>query len=137
MSQAIYDQVSRTIGANRVFMDIESIQIGVNFHEVIATALGQSGVLLAIIGPDWAPSVELGRRSRLFETGDLVRFEISTALLHGLRVVPVLVDDAAMPKEVDLPIDLRVLPRLNAFRVNHASFVKDVQQLLDSIFEVG
>ena len=49
----------------RVFMDIDSIEAGQNFAQVIQEAIDSSDVLVALIGRHWATSVdEDGRGQR-------------------------------------------------------------------------
>jgi hypothetical protein len=56
---------------------------------------------------------EQGRR-RLDNPEDFVRIEIATALSREVRVIPVLLDGASMPRTTDLPDDLKPLVRRNA-----------------------
>jgi len=58
-----------------------------------------------------------------------VRLEIATALKRNIRVIPVLVDDASMPRASDLPDDLRSLVRRNAVEVSHTRFNADSERL--------
>lgn len=55
------------------------------------------------------------------------------ALTRGIRVIPVLVDEAPMPTVVDLPTDLAGLARRNAVRVDHETFATDIRRLLDAV----
>lgn len=62
-----------------VFMDLDSIEAGVRFAEVIRDTVGPSGVLVALIGRQWLTLAdEEGRR--LDNPDDFVRFEVQTAL---------------------------------------------------------
>src|SRR6516165_8465034 len=78
----------------RVFMDLDSIEPGLDFAEVIEEAVGSCVVLVALIGRQWATLADKEGRRRLDNPGDFARFEIRTALERGVRVVPVLVDGA-------------------------------------------
>lgn len=75
-------------------MDVDSIEPGLDFRDVIADAIDRCDALLAIIGPGWPTG-------RLAEPDDLVRVEIEAALRRRIRVIPVLVDDAVMPRASD------------------------------------
>jgi len=55
-------------------------------------------VLLAVIGRRWLIAVEEEGRRRLDHSEDYVRLEIATALKRGIRVIPMLVDGASMPR---------------------------------------
>jgi TIR domain len=101
----------------RVFMDLDSIEVGVDFAKVIVDAIKACGVMVVLIGPQWATLAnEEGRR--LDEPDDYVRFEVRTALRRGVRVIPVLVEGARPPRREELPPDLRRLARLNALEMS-------------------
>ena len=53
-----------------------------------------------------------------------MRVEIGTALKRDIRVIPVLVEGAAMPQPGDLPDDLKSLPRRNALEVSPTSRIR-------------
>jgi hypothetical protein len=48
--------------------------------------------------------------------------EIRAALKRQIRVIPVLVDGALMPRSMDLPDDLKTLVRRNALQIRDTSF---------------
>jgi hypothetical protein len=76
----------------QVFMDLDSIEAGLDFAEVIARAVDSCAVLLVLIGRQWATLADEDGRRRLDDPDDLVRFEVQSALERGVRVIPVLVD---------------------------------------------
>ena len=92
----------------RVFMDLDSIEAGLDFAEVIAEAVGSCAVLVALIGHQWATITDEGGRRRLDDPDDFVRFEVQAGLERGVRVVPVLVDGARPLRQQQLP-DLMML----------------------------
>ena len=118
------DRLTDRFGEDQVFMDVESIEPGLDFRDVITDAIDRCDILLVIIGPGWATA-------RLAEPDDLVRIEIEAALRRGIRVIPVFVDDAEMPRAADLPQSLAALARRHGTTVRHASFRQDVARLLD------
>src|SRR5205814_9978642 len=75
-----------------VFMDLDSIEAGLDFAEVIGEAVDSCAVLMALIGRQWATLADEQGRRRLDDPDDWVRFEIRAALERGVRVIPVLVD---------------------------------------------
>jgi hypothetical protein len=101
-----------------VFMDLDSIEAGLDFAKVISDAVNSSGVMVVLIGPQWATLADEEGQRRLDDPGDYVRFEIRTALKRGIRVIPVLVEAAKPPRQQDLPPDLRRLARLNALEMS-------------------
>ena len=108
----LYDRLESTFGRQNVFMDFDSIPVGANFREYIIAAIERSQLVIALIGPKWLG--ERGECRRIYDTDDFVRLEISSALARGISVIPVLVNNAEMPRPDQLPSDLRELPLLNA-----------------------
>jgi len=47
----LYDRLADRFGADLVFMDVATIDLGVDFAEVITRAVGTCQVLVALIGP--------------------------------------------------------------------------------------
>ena len=99
----LYDRLIRRYGDRQVFMDVASIDPGSDFAESIRRAVRSSTVMLAMIGPRWASIGDDHGRPRLHNKVDLVRLELEVALEHEIRIVPVLVDGAAMPRAAELP----------------------------------
>ena len=55
----INDWLVQHFGAGAVFMDVESIPLGVDFKEFLSEAVGKCNVLLAVIGGDWKTGLVL------------------------------------------------------------------------------
>src|SRR5215471_16956680 len=115
-------------------MDIDTIVLGLDFVEAIQDAVGSCDVLLAVIGRQWLtstdrPSTDRRRRRRLDNPEDFVRLEIMTALERRIRVIPVLVGGASMPKSTELPDVLQPLARRQALVVGD-HFHPDVDRLI-------
>ena len=72
-------------------------------------SVGSCDALIAVVGRNWMTSADKEGRRRLDNAEDWVRMEIATALKRGVRVIPVLVDDAIMPLSTELPDDLKLL----------------------------
>jgi ankyrin repeat protein len=90
-----------------------------------------SDVVLALIGPRWLTATGEEGRWRLADENDLVRLEIATGLERNIRVMPVLLQGASMPRAKDLPGALAGLPQRNAFEIRDTHFDQDVAQLID------
>lgn len=127
-ARAIAAELARRFGPARVFIDVDDIVPGQRFADSIGQALAGASVLLVLIGPRWRG--ERGTQPpRLFEPDDFVRQEVATALRRGLRVVPVLLEGAAMPAADALPADLQALAALQAVPLDHARFDADLARL--------
>ena len=118
-----------------VYVDVDSIGFGEDFFVAIEEALGLSDVLLAVIGMNWLDASD-ARGRRIDNPDDLVRHEIRTALAKGIRVIPILVNGASMPRSSDLPKDIDSLARRNAFVIRHESFHADTDRLIKAIGSV-
>jgi TIR domain len=113
-----------------VFMDLDSIEAGLDFAEVIESALRSCVVLIVLIGREWLTIADDDDRRRLDNPDDYVRFEIRTALQRCVRVVPVLVDGVKAPQRQQLPADLDRLARLNALEMSYSRFEYDEGRLM-------
>jgi hypothetical protein len=133
----LYEDLAEKFGSKRVFMDIDTIEPGVDFPEVIEQAVGSADVLLALIGRRWLSESDSSGHRRLDNAHDFVRLEIEAALRQGLRVIPVLVQDAQMPGAEALPESLAPLARRNALEIRDVSWRYDVDRLLETLERVA
>ena len=125
----LYDRLDERFGDAQVFKDVDSIPLGDDFVAAITTAVGSCDVLLALIGDKWLTiSDERGRR-RLDDPHDFVRLEIEAALARNVRVIPVLVDGARMPRADELPDSLAGLVRRQALELSPSRFDSDTNRL--------
>ena len=130
----LHDCLTERFGADRVFRDIDSIEPGADFPERIASSLTSCGAFVVVIGREWL--VDRSGTRRLDNPQDWVRVELQAALdRDDVLVVPVLVEDASMPKAADLPEPLAPLPRLNAMSISDSRWDYDVERLTDLIDE--
>ena len=130
------DDLKEQLGDNQIFRDIEAIEPGVDFVEAINRALSSCAVLLAIIGPTWLTARDKEGRRRLDDPNDFIRLEIGVALKRGVRVIPVLVGDATIPRPEDLPADLEMLARRQAYELSDKRWEFDVGQLVSTLEKV-
>jgi TIR domain len=129
----IYDRLTRNLGHENVFFDVDSIAPGVDFVDTLSDRLGRCDVLVAVIGKSWLGSADSNNRRRLDDPTDYVRLEIEAALQRSIRVIPVLVDGAALPKTADLPESLAKLTRRQAIEISLTRFDSDVERLLEAL----
>jgi hypothetical protein len=135
-ARAIHDQLVKRFGKDRVFMDVDSIEPGLPFDQVIKQAVERCDILLAVIGKNWIAQSN-GRGPRIDNPADFVRLEIAAALSGNVRVIPVLLDGVSMPAQEALPEPLRALALRNAVEVSNSRFSSDMERLneaIDSIF---
>ena len=125
-----------------VFIDVVDIHPAHLWREKIQQALSSSEVLLAVIGRDWLEVI----RRRQDDPRDPVREEIEAALERDVPVIPVLIDDAAMPESSELPTSLQARETLGSprpgladynaeFLRNGKTYMGDYGRLKDAIDE--
>lgn len=129
----IYDRLTDHFGEENVFLDVDSIPIAVDFVEFLNDEVRQCSVFLSIIGDKWLDAADSRGNRRIDNENDFVRIEIEAALKLDLVVVPVLIDGAEMPREIDLPEPLHPLTRRNALRVNYERFQTDADGMARQI----
>lgn len=129
----LYDRLSARFGDASVFMDIDQIEPGEDFVEVIRRKVGACETAVVLIGKGWLAASDAQGRRRLDDPEDFVRLEVAAALQRGVRVVPVLVGGAAMPKADQLPEPLAPLARRNAVEISDSRFHRDVDRLIEAL----
>ena len=97
---------------------------------MITSAVESCDVLLALIGEDWLSISDAHGRRRLDDPDDFVRLEIEAALARNVRVIPILVGDATMPRAEELPHSLARLARRQALEFSPVRFDFDTSRLL-------
>src|SRR5262245_48936681 len=132
----LYDALVQRFGEEHVFRDINAIDPGVDFTVAIERAVASASVFLAMIGPRWRTLTDDHGRRRIDAPGDVVRFEIESALHRDVLVIPLLVDDAEMPSSDELPQSIAPLAFRNALELRDRSWRQDVDRLIETIEEV-
>jgi len=132
----LMDRLVERFGRSHVFFDVDVIPAGVDYVRYLSEQVARTHAMLVIIGQHWLDSADdIGRR-RLDDANDFVRVEIEAALAGNVRLIPVLVDGATMPRPDLLPDALRPLAYRNAIEIRHESFNRDVTYLLDSLSKI-
>ena len=127
----LYDVLVENFPAEQVFKDVDNIDPGDEFVERIKAAVGSCDVLLALIGPQWLTMTDEDGQRRLDDPEDYVRLEIETALTRKIRVIPILVDEARIPRANELPATLAPLVGRNAVEINPITF--DTKRLIATV----
>ncbi|MER9685009.1 toll/interleukin-1 receptor domain-containing protein [Mesorhizobium sp. M0139] len=129
----VYDNLNRALPDASIFMDVDKLNPGDDFEVALARSLASCKIMLAIVGPQWAALTDEQGQVRLESPDDFVRKEIRTALQAGVRVIPVLVNGASMPKKSALPPDLQDLAKRQAMEVRHERFNDDMAAIASAI----
>jgi TIR domain len=129
-AQRIHAELAKKFGSKRLFIDTSGLLPGLNFISALERELAHASVLLAVIGPSWLNTKDQEGTRRLDNPTDFVRTEISAALKRNIPVIPLCLDGALVPKDNQLPEDIRELARRGAIFVRLESFDADVARLI-------
>lgn len=126
-AQRLYTDLSRELGADQVFVDVDTLQPGSHWPSDVTDALRAASTVLVLIDPEWVDA------RRLHDPGDVVRKEIELAMSCRRKLIPVLVDGASMPAREALPNSLAQLLSYQSVTLGFPSFDADVDALVRSI----
>ena len=145
----LYYRLKERFGAQAIFMDVDAIPMGYDFASYINFVLRQCRVVLIVIGPDWTTLAERAGpyqgQARLANPADHVRIETEQALalsavnetgepVGDLRLIPLLVQGASMPRPEQLPASLQRLTRFNGAALQrYPHFDHDMERLLATV----
>lgn len=131
----LYQAIAARIGESHLYKDVDNIPIGADFGAHIRGILPRCQIALIVIGPKWVKAKDQRGRRRLEDPYDWVRVEVELALATAdLRVVPVLVNGANMPRANEVPSSLHQLLGRNAAIVRRGSELKtDTDRLLNAL----
>jgi hypothetical protein len=82
----IYDRLGATLGRRNVFLDVDTIDVGIDFVATINDILKKSDVMLVVIGTEW---LRLTQAAQSKAVRDFVYLEIGTAIRGGVPICPV------------------------------------------------
>jgi tetratricopeptide (TPR) repeat protein len=131
----LHDSLAPKFGRDKLFMDVDNIPVGRDFEEYLNSQVAVCDAMLAVIGPNWLTVKDETGQRRLDNPNDFIVIEIGAALARNIPVVPVLVDEARMPKASELPDSLKLLARRQAVQVRHANFSSDAEALIKRLRE--
>lgn len=129
----IYDRLSAHFGDDHVFMDIDDINPGENFVQILEDTLDYCAVLIVLIGANWINAKNKAGKRRLEQPNDFVRQEIQRAIERQITVIPVLVGHASMPKREQLPPEIASLCQHQALEISDTRFHPDVDRLITEL----
>jgi hypothetical protein len=127
----LFDRLADHLGRGQIFKDVDSIQLGDDFVKAIRGAVASCDVLLALIGDQWLTITDEQGQARLEDPHDFVRLEIEAALMRDVRVIPILVEGARMPRADQLPPSLADLVHRQALELTPSRFDFDTARLLE------
>lgn len=133
------DDLAKVFGDEQVFLDKDALGPG-NWRDQLQRALKQCSVVLVVIGRQWLTIEDEQQQPRISLPDDVHRQEIALALNHqGVIVIPVLVDEAEMPKANQIPDDIRRLTEQQAYELGDTKARRkaDLEVLVKGIAAIG
>ncbi len=132
-ARSIYQHIQRVYGRDGIFMDVDSIQKGLDFTKVLGKSLSETSVMLVVMGRTWLSQQDASGHRRLDDPADFVRLEIASALKRDIHVIPVRVDGARLPRVEELPDDIKGLVLRQGTAITHENFDSDLRGLEDDL----
>lgn len=127
----LYDRLVNHLGEGRVVKDIiDAIRPGEDLVEVVTATVRSCDLVLVLIGDRWLTITDAADRRRLDDPGDVVRLEIEAALTLNVRVIPILLENAQIPRADRLPTGLTKLAKRQALMLSLSHFESDTRRLL-------
>jgi hypothetical protein len=134
-ASTLYRELKGRFGRQNIFFDGGTLEPGMQFFEAIKSHLsGTPGAFLALIGPNWLPTMDSHQRRG---DDDYVVKEIELGLQHGWTVIPVLLNDARLPEKSDLPLAIRELPGYQVAHLRETSLDDDIDRLAVRLDEIS
>jgi hypothetical protein len=136
---SLHGALAVAFGADEVFLDKDTQHAG-DWWQQIEAVLSRCKVALVLIGPRWLTVADERNQPRIDSPEDTHRREVAMALQRpGLLVIPILVEEARLPKPEELPADLRALCDRQARKIGDTSWRRkaDLDVLLKDIEAIG
>ena len=124
-------ELHKSFEESQVFYDLDSIEAGADYPNVLERGLQECAAVLVVIGPNWLSAIDKQGRRRLELNDGWVRQEIATCLSdQDVRVLPILLGNIEMPRAEDLPKSLCALSRRQALNLTTRYWLSDVERLV-------
>jgi hypothetical protein len=134
---ALGRELRRYFGDQQIFRDKEDIGGGVQWKQQLLHEIDKDSALLVLMGKDWANAKDGHGVRRLDSLDDGLRLEISDGIKDGAAIFPVLLENAQMPNESELPPELRRLPEFNALKLRDGDWKQDLEAICRTLVRIG
>ena len=134
---ALGRELRRHFGDDRIFRDKEDIGGGASWKRRVLDEINGESALLILIGRDWATVTDAQGRRRLDNPDDPLRMEIADGLKDGAAILPILLENAEMPADTELPDDLRSITEHNALRLRDGDWQYDLTNICRTLERAG
>ena len=132
-ARAVYERMRAEFGTSAVFIDLDGIEYGADFHDSLESTLSGCRVMLLLIGRNWLGIDSHSGSRRIDDKLDFIRVETAFGLAHEIRVIPILINGAQLPTADNLPQDLQALTRKQFLELDFRRFDSDVGRLIATL----
>ena len=130
-TELLFSKLAGHYGQPAVFRDIHAIHPADRFREVIQASLSECAIVFVVMSKQWTNITDADGARRLEQPDDIVCWEIASALDHeGLKVLPILVGGATMPRAEELPASIRALASITAHEMSDRRWDYDFEELV-------
>ena len=130
------DDLSEIFGPDTIFRDIDRLEPGVNYVIALNRVLDSCVALIVVIGPRWLTITDEKGNRRLTDPNDWVRAEIHKALERQIPLIPVLLSGTMMPRETEIPNDLKPLLDRQAMDLSDRHWKQDLEILVRALEKI-
>lgn len=134
---ALGRELRRRFGEKQVFRDKEDIGGGDRWKRRVLSEIDRDSALLVLIGSRWTEIRDAQGKRRLDDVNDPIRLEIADGIRDGATVIPILLENAEMPREDDLPDDVKPLAELNALKLRDGDWQHDLDRICNTLLGAG
>ena len=134
---ALGRELRRRFGDEQVFRDKEDIGGGASWKQQLLHEIDCDCALLVLMGKGWVDVRDSQGRRRLDNPDDGLHLEICDGIKDGAAIIPVLLENAQMPDESELPPDLRKLADFNAIKLRDGDWERDVDTICRTLVRAG
>ncbi|MGH3878549.1 MAG: hypothetical protein ACRDSK_16080 [Actinophytocola sp.] len=126
--EALADRLSVHFGRETVYFDT-TLRLGEPYPSALRARLAETEVLVVVIHSTWLADLadRAGRRT------DWVHDEIADALANGIRLLPVVLAGASMPRHQDLPETIREMANVQGIKLPFGSLAARLDTVVAEI----
>jgi hypothetical protein len=129
-----YDKLVTHFPKAAIFLDRKEIRPGERFPLRVREAAAEARVMLVMLSAGWASARDpVAQTLRIERPDDWMRQEIEICLGQGGRLIPVLLEGAAMPEPAQLPESIRPIVERQAVRLVHEFFDESCARLHEAV----
>jgi len=134
VAQRFDEQMAAAFGRDRVFSDTTPTPLGWDVREFIRQQISVCTVLVLIIGTGWPGDFGASDATVALDSNDPLIIEVTSALRHQKRIVPLFVQGATLPPVTMLPEAIRDIAYYQGAALrDEPNFDEDVSHVIAEI----